>query len=78
MKTTSNNIRGVSFLVLAQLIFSLQDIAVKGIGGNYPILEIVIFRSFVALPITLLFFRLEGHRWLYRCSDYCQTRFGEL
>jgi hypothetical protein len=48
MKTLSNNLRGVGFLVLAQLIFSLQDIAVKGIGGNYPILEIVIVRSIVA------------------------------
>lgn len=64
MKTTSDNIRGVGCLVLAMLIFSLQDIAVKGMGGDYPVLEIVIFRSFVALPSTLLLFRYEGKRGL--------------
>lgn len=60
--TTTDNLRGVSFLVLGILIFSLQDVAVKGIGGDYPILEIVIFRSLTALPLTLLFFRFEGGR----------------
>ena len=60
MKTTNKNILGVGSLVLAILIFSLQDIAVKWMGGSYPILEIVIFRGLIAMPITLLFFRLEG------------------
>jgi drug/metabolite transporter (DMT)-like permease len=64
MKTMSNNLRGVSFLVLAMLIFSLQDIAVKGMGGSYPILEIVTFRSLIALPLTLLFFYFEGSKGL--------------
>ncbi len=66
MKPINSNLLGVGFLVLAMLIFSLQDIAVKWIGGNYPILEIVIFRSLVAMPLTLLFFRLEGQRGLPR------------
>jgi drug/metabolite transporter (DMT)-like permease len=48
------------------LIFSLQDIAVKWIGGDYPVLEIVTFRSVVALPLTLLLFRVEGGRGLPR------------
>ena len=64
MKTTNKNLLGVSSLVLGILIFSLQDIAVKGMGGIYPILEIVIFRGLVAMPLTLLFFRLEGRRGL--------------
>jgi S-adenosylmethionine uptake transporter len=64
MKTISNNILGAGFLVLAMLIFSLQDVAVKGIGGNYPVLEIVTFRSLIALPLTLLFFRYEGGQGL--------------
>jgi drug/metabolite transporter (DMT)-like permease len=64
MKTINNNTLGVGSLVLALLIFSLQDIAVKWIGGSYPVLEIVIFRSLIAMPMTLLFFRLEGRRGL--------------
>ena len=64
MNIPNNTIRGVSFLVLSLLIFSLQDIAVKWIGGNYPVSEIVLFRSIVALPVALLFARAEGQRGL--------------
>lgn len=64
MNKISANIQGIGFLVLGMLIFSLQDIAVKWIGGDYPVLEIVTFRSLVALPLTLLFFRYEGGRGL--------------
>jgi drug/metabolite transporter (DMT)-like permease len=64
MKSTNKNLLGVSSLVLGILIFSLQDIAVKWMGGSYPILEIVIFRGLVAMPITLLLFHLEGRRGL--------------
>jgi drug/metabolite transporter (DMT)-like permease len=64
MNKISSNVQGVGFLVLGMLIFSLQDIAVKWIGGDYPVLEIVIFRSLIALPLTLLFFRYEGGQGL--------------
>jgi drug/metabolite transporter (DMT)-like permease len=64
MNKISSNIQGVGFLVLAMLIFSLQDIAVKWIGGDYPVLEIVTFRSLIALPLTLLLFRYEGGQGL--------------
>jgi drug/metabolite transporter (DMT)-like permease len=64
MKTANRNLLGVGFLLIGILIFSLQDIAVKWIGGDYPVLEIVSFRSLVALPLTLLFFRYEGRRGL--------------
>ena len=60
----NSNVKGVNFLLLAMLIGSLQAVAVKWIGGNYSVLEIVTFRSLVALPITLLFFRLEGKKGL--------------
>lgn len=64
MKSKSSNIQGVSFLVMAMLIFSLQDIAVKFIGGDYSVIEIVVLRSLVALPATIVLFRLEGSRGL--------------
>jgi drug/metabolite transporter (DMT)-like permease len=37
---------------------------VKWLGGNYPVLEMVVLRNLVALPFTLLFFRYEGRRGL--------------
>jgi drug/metabolite transporter (DMT)-like permease len=64
MKITTHNVKGVGFLVLGSLIFSLQNIAVKWIGGDYSVLEIVLFRSLIALPCTLLFYRYEGKRGL--------------
>jgi drug/metabolite transporter (DMT)-like permease len=64
MNTMRSNMQGAGFLVLAMLIFSLQDIAVKGIGGDYPVLEIVTFRSVIAVPLTLLLFRYEGGQGL--------------
>jgi drug/metabolite transporter (DMT)-like permease len=64
MMKVSSNIWGAAGLVLAMLIFSLQDIAVKWIGGDYPVLEIVVFRSLIALPCTFIFLRYEGKRGL--------------
>jgi drug/metabolite transporter (DMT)-like permease len=64
MKSSNDNIRGAASLVLAMLIFSLQDIAVKWIGGDYSVLEIVVFRSLIALPCTFFFLYYEGRRGL--------------
>lgn len=64
MQTSNKNLLGVGSIVLAIVIFSLQDIAVKWMGGSYPILEIVIFRTLVAMPLTLVLFRLEGRKGL--------------
>ena len=70
MKTTGSSIQGIAALVLAMFIFSLQDIAVKWIGGDYPVLEIVVFRSLIALPCTFLFLRYEGIRGLPTTQQY--------
>jgi drug/metabolite transporter (DMT)-like permease len=64
MPSHHSNLKGIGFLLLAMLIGSTQAAAVKWIGGNYSVLEIVTFRSLVALPITILFFRLEGGKGL--------------
>jgi drug/metabolite transporter (DMT)-like permease len=64
MTEMSANVKGVSFLVLATLIISLQNIAVRWIGGDYSALQIVAIRSLIALPCTLLFYRYEGQRGL--------------
>lgn len=69
-KKISPNAQGVAFLVLGMLIFSLQDIAVKWIGGDYPVLEIVTFRSLTAMPLTLLLFRMEGGRGLPKTQQH--------
>ena len=64
MNKINSNIKGVSYLVLAICIISLQNIAIRWIGGDYSALQIVAIRSLVALPCTLLFYRYEGQRGL--------------
>ncbi|OQA41418.1 MAG: Riboflavin transporter [Chloroflexi bacterium ADurb.Bin325] len=64
MTRGGSNIKGIGFLILGMLIISLQSVAVKGLGGSYPVLEMVVLRNVVALPFTLLFFRYEGRRGL--------------
>lgn len=64
MTETSSNVRGVGYFLLAALIISIQNIAVKWMGGDYSALQIVAVRSLVALPCTLLFYRYEGGRGL--------------
>ncbi len=63
------HLRGIGFLVAGLCIFSLQDIAVKLVGGSYAILEIVTVRSLVALPLTLWLFRMEGGRGVPRSQQ---------
>lgn len=62
--THAASLKGIGLLVLAMFVLSLQDIAIKWIGGDYPVLQIVIIRNLVALPCALLLFRLEGGRGL--------------
>lgn len=64
MSKTNDNVRGIGFLLLALFTISLQSVAAKWLSGAYPVLEIVILRSLVALPFTLLLFRYEGGRGL--------------
>ena len=64
MVKLNSNVNGVIFLILAAFIISIQNIAIKWIGGDYSALEIVAVRSLVALPFTLLFYRMEGGRGL--------------
>jgi len=60
MMKANSNLRGVAYISLAMFIFSLQSVAVKWIGGDYSVIEIVLFRSFIALPCTIILYRLEG------------------
>lgn len=62
MFSPGSHARGAATLILALLVLSLQDVAVKWIGGHYNVVEIVLIRSLVALPATFFFLRREGRR----------------
>ncbi len=64
MAKYNNHMQGIILVVVGMFVFSFQNIAIKWINGGYPVLQIVIIRSLVALPLAVLFFRMEGHRGL--------------
>lgn len=70
MDSKNNTVAGIGYMALAALIFSLQGIAVKWIGGDYSVMEIVLFRSVVAMPITILLYRMEGNRGLPKTQQH--------
>ena len=42
-------LRGISFILVGASVFPVQDVVIKGLSGDYPVLEIVFVRSLVAL-----------------------------
>jgi drug/metabolite transporter (DMT)-like permease len=50
---------GIAYVVAGVTIFSIQDVIIKWLSGDYPVLEIVFVRSLVAL---LLLFPMAGLR----------------
>ena len=52
-------LRGIAYLCLGVLIFSLQDAVIKQVSGGYPLTEVLSLRSIVAIPILLLLVQRE-------------------
>lgn len=51
---------GTLSLCAGVLVFSVQDVIVKWVAGTYPIHEVVVLRSLVALPLLLAMVRYEA------------------
>lgn len=56
----ANRFWGIGCLVVGIGIFSLQDVIIKLISGAYPLHEVMVVRSFVAMPLLLAFVALDG------------------
>ena len=64
-----NPARGILYLCLGVLVFSLQDAIIKRVSGGYPLTEVVFIRSCVAAPILLaLVHRESGWRAIFSSS----------
>ena len=51
---------GILCIVIGMFVILLNDVIIKWISGDYPIHQIVLTRSLVALPIILLIARFDG------------------
>jgi drug/metabolite transporter (DMT)-like permease len=48
----SGNVRGALFLCFGIFIFMFQDVIIRWMSGSYPIHQVVLIRSVVALPLV--------------------------
>lgn len=55
-----DNGRGILFLAAGIAIFSLQDVILKWLSGDYPLHQAMVLRSLTAIPFFLVLLRLEG------------------
>lgn len=64
-----NPARGILYLCLGVLVFSLQDAIIKRVSGGYALTEVVFIRSCVAAPILLALVQREsGWRAIFSSS----------
>lgn len=59
---------GIAFMILGMFLISVNDMLIKGVSGNYPLHQVVLFRSLIGLGFTLVFMKLEGGLHLMRTS----------
>jgi drug/metabolite transporter (DMT)-like permease len=53
-------LKGIGFLIAGVFIFSIQDVIIKWISGNYPVHQIVFIRSIFAVIPFLIIVHFEG------------------
>jgi drug/metabolite transporter (DMT)-like permease len=63
-------LRAVGFLIAAICVYSLHDVIIKWISGNYPVHEILFIRSIFAVILLLVISRLEGGLHLLRTTHF--------
>lgn len=52
--------RAIAFVLLSLCVYTLHDVIIKWLSGAYPVYEIVLVRSLVAMGVLALFARLNG------------------
>lgn len=63
-------LKSIYYLIAGIFVFSLQDVIIKWISGKYPIHEIVLIRSCIAIIPILFIAYLEGGLHLLRTNNY--------
>lgn len=56
----ADNARGIAFLIAGIALFSVQDVILKGLSGDYPLHQAMVLRSLTAFPLLLILVAAEG------------------
>ncbi len=51
--TLKSNLAGIGFVCLGVAVFAVQDVILKALSGDYPISQMLLIRSVVALPLLV-------------------------
>lgn len=51
---------GISFIVLAMVAISVNDMLIKQLSGGYPLHQLVLFRSVIGISVTGIILQFEG------------------
>ena len=62
MSPTSHNpaLRGIFLLLTAVLILSIQDVIIKSMSSDFALLQVLVIRCLISLPLVLLYIRWNG------------------
>ena len=66
MSIKNNNPKGIIFILLAMLVFSVQDSIMKYIYNFASLYEIYLIRTLVSLGIILLFLKLTKKTIIFK------------
>ena len=69
---------GIAYVVAGVTVFSVQDVIIKWLSGDYPVLEIVFVRSLVSLPLLFALASLRGGQRLRTAKPFQQAFRGLL
>jgi drug/metabolite transporter (DMT)-like permease len=69
---------GIAFVVAGVTVFSIQDVIIKWLSGDYPVLEIVFVRSLVSLALLFALAGFRGGQKLRSAKPFQQALRGLL
>lgn len=60
MNHSNNNIMGIIFMTLSMLCLSINDVVVKGLNFTFPVWEVIFFRAFSGVIVSLILIFIFG------------------
>lgn len=71
--------KGIAFLVAGVAVFSLQDLILKLLSGDYPLHQAMVLRSLTAIPFLLGLVHMEaGLKSLFTAGTWAMIRRGVI
>ena len=60
LQSVAQNLRAIGLLVAGIALFSVQDLILKLLSGDYPLSQALVFRSITAAPLMFLLVHFDG------------------